>query len=819
MPIIKCEMCGSTDIIKQDGVFVCQSCGIKYSLEEAKKLMVEVSGTVEVKGSVKVENAASTESLLKRAFMMLEDGDDEDEEDEDEEDDAFDKASELLDRVLNIDPECAEAYLGKLLLEYGLSKEADLTGLEEPFDSSKNYQKIMKFGSAELRARMIKINNRIIAQNDEKAQLAAEKIMSYSVRAARMTIAAGGYCTIALKRDGTVVTTEGNSNVSSWRNIIAVSAGRYHEVGLKADGTVVAEGDNNSGQCNVSGWRNIVAVSAGEYHTVGLKADGTVVVTGNSGGKECDVSEWKNVVAISAGFTTTIGLKSDGTLIATDNLWSRVKVKSIVAISAASLDALYLLSTGEARYYGKTIAKDLIGISSSENYLVGLKSDGTVTLVNHGYKCDKLDVSGWKDIVAVSAGLDHIVGLKSDGTVVTAGKNNSGQCNVSKWKDIMLPSTASTFEEDRREKISLIASEFEKSKDSRDAFNLAIMRASIRNSRKPICVNYMNLAVLKSDGTVAVTGSNGSGQCRTADFYDIVAVSTNIDYTTGLRADGTLTFTKHRAPWMSYDGRIKIESIQAEALKWRDIVAIDNGGNARAPIAINAFGKVLVTYNERWRLKSALEWKDIVAISRCGDELVGLNASGKVLMTGGGAGYDAENWEGIIAISAGGKHIVGLKSDGSVVATGENDKGQCNVGRWRDIIEVVASVDYTVGLKSDGTVVSTGSNYNARELLLWKDIVAISASWTIEGTIDDRQHYGFIVGLKSDGSIVTSGGRNTNCSTMFLKKIMPVINASSYKEYNVFLDRIRTGVCQYCGGTFKGLFSPKCSVCGKSKDY
>lgn len=37
MAMIKCEMCGSTDIIKQDGVFVCQSCGIKYSPEEAKK--------------------------------------------------------------------------------------------------------------------------------------------------------------------------------------------------------------------------------------------------------------------------------------------------------------------------------------------------------------------------------------------------------------------------------------------------------------------------------------------------------------------------------------------------------------------------------------------------------------------------------------------------------------------------------------------------------------------------------------------------------------------------------------------------------------
>ena len=29
-------------MIKQDGVFVCQSCGAKYSVEEAKKMMVDV---------------------------------------------------------------------------------------------------------------------------------------------------------------------------------------------------------------------------------------------------------------------------------------------------------------------------------------------------------------------------------------------------------------------------------------------------------------------------------------------------------------------------------------------------------------------------------------------------------------------------------------------------------------------------------------------------------------------------------------------------------------------------------------------------------
>ena len=42
MKKIVCEMCDSTEFVKQDGVFVCQSCGMKYTVEEAKKLMVEV---------------------------------------------------------------------------------------------------------------------------------------------------------------------------------------------------------------------------------------------------------------------------------------------------------------------------------------------------------------------------------------------------------------------------------------------------------------------------------------------------------------------------------------------------------------------------------------------------------------------------------------------------------------------------------------------------------------------------------------------------------------------------------------------------------
>ena len=68
-----------------------------------------------------------------------------------------------------------------------------------------------------------------------------------------------------------------------------VAAGGYHTVGLKADGTVVAVGDNTDGPCNVDSWTGIVQVAAGQNHTVGLKADGTVVAMGANTDGRCDV--------------------------------------------------------------------------------------------------------------------------------------------------------------------------------------------------------------------------------------------------------------------------------------------------------------------------------------------------------------------------------------------------------------------------------------------------------------------------------------------------------------------------------------------------
>ena len=60
-----CEMCGSNDIVKQDGLYVCQSCGTKYSVEEARKMMT--GETMEVEGTVKIDRSSELDNLYEIA--------------------------------------------------------------------------------------------------------------------------------------------------------------------------------------------------------------------------------------------------------------------------------------------------------------------------------------------------------------------------------------------------------------------------------------------------------------------------------------------------------------------------------------------------------------------------------------------------------------------------------------------------------------------------------------------------------------------------------------------------------------------------------
>lgn len=110
--------------------------------------------------------------------------------------------------------------------------------------------------------------------------------------------------------------------------IIDVSAGISHTVGLREDGTAIAIGDNADGQCDIESWNDLIAIDTAGRHTVGLKSDGTVVAVGRQDFGKCNVSDWTDIVAIVADIPT-VGLKSDGTVVATgSNVYGECNVEN-----------------------------------------------------------------------------------------------------------------------------------------------------------------------------------------------------------------------------------------------------------------------------------------------------------------------------------------------------------------------------------------------------------------------------------------------------------------------------------------------------------
>ena len=80
-------------------------------------------------------NNPTVDSLLKRMYIFLEDG-------------VWENADEYCEKVLDIDPECAEAYVGKIMIDLRVRKKDDLKNSIELFDDNSNYHKAIRYADA-----------------------------------------------------------------------------------------------------------------------------------------------------------------------------------------------------------------------------------------------------------------------------------------------------------------------------------------------------------------------------------------------------------------------------------------------------------------------------------------------------------------------------------------------------------------------------------------------------------------------------------------------------------------------------------------------
>ena len=98
-----------------------------------------------------------TTGWLERAWVFLEDGE-------------FDAAKEYVERVLDREPKNGEAYWVKALAGLGVRRELDLGGRQLSLVGEGNYQKALRFGTAELKRRLEEFEKSIQRRKEEERQ-------------------------------------------------------------------------------------------------------------------------------------------------------------------------------------------------------------------------------------------------------------------------------------------------------------------------------------------------------------------------------------------------------------------------------------------------------------------------------------------------------------------------------------------------------------------------------------------------------------------------------------------------------------------------
>ena len=108
-----------------------------------------------------VETANPTVApLVERVFLFLEDGD-------------WKSAADYCEKVLDLDPKNAYAYMGKLMSDLKVKIRSELATLSEPFTGNGNYIKLIRFADAELKTEIEEYSSKVQASFNESKAYAA----------------------------------------------------------------------------------------------------------------------------------------------------------------------------------------------------------------------------------------------------------------------------------------------------------------------------------------------------------------------------------------------------------------------------------------------------------------------------------------------------------------------------------------------------------------------------------------------------------------------------------------------------------------------
>ena len=131
---------------------------------------------------------------------------------------------------------------------------------------------------------------------------------------------------------------------------------------------------------------------------------------------------------------------------------------------------------------------------------------------------------------------------------------------------------------------------------------------------------------------------------------------------------------------------------------------------------------------------------------------VGVMADGTVVASGKNPDgqCNVQQWSKMLAVSAAAKHTVGLRSDGVVAAVGRDEEFQCRVNEAASVVAISVEEEYSVLLRTSGKIGFTGTC----------NTLIFDALPKMENMVAISAEDGHFVGLKSDGTVVAVGKNN-----------------------------------------------------------
>ena len=228
-------------------------------------------------------------------------------------------------------------------------------------------------------------------------------------------------------------------------------------------------------------------------------------------------------------------------------------------------------------------------------------------------------------------------------------------------------------------------------------------------------------------------------------------------------------------------------------------------------------------------------WRDIADIECCYNNTVGIKKDGTVVLANNSDFCkitSIRNWTNIEMLAVGNEGAIGLTKDGKIVTAGTVYRD--GIDPKRGIVQLAISGSTAYALYMNGSVSGGTRSTNYRTIrpfeITERNVIAIK-------------------GLRHELLVLTEDGKIKRYTSSTFYNVKPPENIRLFDSYDGLIEerkqekerkkreqeeaerkraelaklheeRRAAGVCQYCGGVFKkGLFSTKCTECGKKKDY